>query len=242
MSYQIPTSSYITSSPTAGGDMTKVLGTFSAVSTGLNLLKSIVPVDIYEKTFAAVFKNGFNLKCWGASWNPDKARNVLEAELPRLINVAQNVIIGDSSKFISGVNNWLVSFYATRAPERDWLQTTAKDCTKDGLRILVGGLDASKIDVKEAFNIRAAELGYKLVGTTSITKTFPPNKAGAHKLTQKIEQYRLVKVASTATSTTVKQSLVGDPVNTGDAPKAAPKSSNLLLTVALGWAVTKLFK
>lgn len=57
----------------AMGDPLAIAGTAMAV------LKKIIPL---EKTFGAVFANGFDLSCWGASYSEQKAKVDIEKDIP----------------------------------------------------------------------------------------------------------------------------------------------------------------
>lgn len=57
----------------AMGDPLAIAGTAMAV------LKKIIPL---EKTFGAVFANGFDLSCWGASYSEQKAKEDIQKDIP----------------------------------------------------------------------------------------------------------------------------------------------------------------
>lgn len=60
----------------AMGDPLAIAGTAMAV------LKKIIPL---EKTFGAVFANGFDLSCWGSSYSEQKAKEHLQKDLPFIV-------------------------------------------------------------------------------------------------------------------------------------------------------------
>lgn len=107
MSYSLPTTTYspttsafsglLSDAKTAGtsalsnisvggvkvGNLATDLATGNFVGAGLNVLKAIIPM---EKTFGAVFANGFDLSCWGASYSEQKAKIDIQADLPYMVN------------------------------------------------------------------------------------------------------------------------------------------------------------
>lgn len=166
-------------------------GGFGQVTGVLSLVTSIIPKEIFEKTFGALFANGFNFKCWGASWNPDRAEKTLVEEIPILLERATAVLRVPFTQYEKAVNDFMVFFYSVRAPERHWLSDNAKDCTKDGLRVLIGGLDNVKIKIKAAFEEHARLNGNAVNLTTTVRKTYPPFSNGNHSLVQDVEQYKL---------------------------------------------------
>ena len=165
------------------------------ISTALSVVTSIIPAEIYDKTFGALFANGFNFKCWGASWNPDKAKKTVELELPLIKQRAAQVLQVPWSQFEKAINDFWVFFYSVRSTQRDWLATTAKDCTKDGLQILIGSIDAIKGPIKASFDQHVKANGHQLTRVANVTKKYPAEKhTGRHALTQAVEQYKFTFV------------------------------------------------
>ncbi|MEN2415530.1 hypothetical protein [Flavobacterium mesophilum] len=52
------------------------------VGAAIGVLKNVLPI---EKTFGAVFANGFDLSCWGASYSEQKAKVHVEADMPFIL-------------------------------------------------------------------------------------------------------------------------------------------------------------
>lgn len=64
------------------GGLATDLATGNFFGAGLTVLKEIFPI---EKTFGAVFANGFDLSCWGASYSEQKAKLDIEQDLPFMV-------------------------------------------------------------------------------------------------------------------------------------------------------------
>ncbi len=172
------------------------------ISTALSVVTSIIPKEIYDKTFGALFANGFNFKCWGATWNPDKAQRRFEEWSPKILQRAQQVINSPIQLFTKAVNDYWVWFYSIEAPGRDWLATSAKHCTKDGLGLLMGSLDGLRRTIAPEFTNTAKAHGYLLKSATSTKKTYGPDSAGRHRLTINVEQFRIEKDPNAQTNIT----------------------------------------
>lgn len=186
------------SSRTSGGS--GALSTVSTVLTAVNpvvgtatgLLTNLVPKDLFDKTFGAVFANGFNFKCWGATWNPTKAEKVFNEEAAAIKAKLETVLRTPIDRLESEINAFWVWFYGVRSTERDWLATSAKDCTKDGLKILIGSLDGLAAQGKSIISQSLEGAGHKIQSTTAIKKTYPPEShTGRHALTMDVPQYRV---------------------------------------------------
>lgn len=65
------------------GSMATNLASGNFVGAGLEVLKAIIPM---EKTFGAVFANGFDLSCWGASYSEQKAKLDIEQDIPFMVS------------------------------------------------------------------------------------------------------------------------------------------------------------
>lgn len=88
-----PTGTTFNLSPTAsplsiqGVSTTGIMSSITGLITGnplaaIGLITSLVPI---EKTFGAVFANGFDLSCWGASYSEQKAKVFIEKRVPELV-------------------------------------------------------------------------------------------------------------------------------------------------------------
>lgn len=177
-------------------------GAAAAFTFGISLILTLIPAEAYEKTVARLFKNGLNFKCWGSSWAPSKAKAVLETEIPVIKNEAQKVLKAPLDQFENAVNDFMIFFYAIHSTDRDWLKTSAKDCTREGLEILIGALDLAKTQMTTAFTEYAKKMGGNLQRNGTVKKVYPPEESGRHSLTQDVEQYRFTPPKQTIVPTT----------------------------------------
>ena len=192
---QLPSSSsYFTASGSRSGS-SGILNTVASVvpfgTTATSLLSSLVPKDLFDKTFGAVFANGFNFKCWGASWNPTRAEQAFNEEAVRIQTKLDALLRTNIGQLESAINDFWVWFYGVRSTERDWLNTSAKDCTKDGLKILIGSLDGMAAQIKGIIQQSLEGAGHKIQSTTAIKRTYPPEDTGRHALTMDVPQYKV---------------------------------------------------
>ena len=88
-----------------------VVLTATAAMTAGKALMSIMPKDFLGKTFGAVFANGFDLSCWGASYNETKAQEYIQKDLPFLLNdyskLSQNPTTATYNKFLNGMHGYI---------------------------------------------------------------------------------------------------------------------------------------
>jgi hypothetical protein len=132
-------------------------------------LNTLIGAETINKTVGQVFENGFNLKCWGSTWTPTRAKDQLPQDLATLSSWAQDVLSTPFSQYESAVNTFFTRFYEFKKNERNWLQTTAKDCTKDGLKIYIAGLDKFKGEIIVAFKSHASSNGHALTALSSVS-------------------------------------------------------------------------
>ena len=191
---QLPPSSGIFKTSTAAktGLFNKVAGAVPVAGQAASLISSIIPKKIYNKTFGAVFANGFNFKCWGATWNPKKAETEFNKDAQIVKARLQQVLTTPLSGIERAINDFWIWFYGIRSTQRNWLNTSAKDCTRDGLKILIGSHDGlaaqTELTIEQALTGAGHEIGDK--GT--VRKTYPPEShTGRHALTYNVPQYRV---------------------------------------------------
>ncbi|MFC4219030.1 hypothetical protein [Flagellimonas marina] len=189
---QLPrTSGYFNATSTTVG---KAAGAVPVVGQALSLITSIVPKDIYNKTFGALFANGFKFKCWGASRNPAMAEKMLAERVPEMKNRAQQILLGSIENFERAVNDYMVYAHGVDIKGRWWLeQGGARDCTRDGLKVSVGGFNRVISEVIEAFKQHARTLGHDLqqIGTRTHTYAADP-KIDQPVVNYQIPNFRLV--------------------------------------------------
>ena len=78
------------------------------------------------------------------------------------------------------VNDFWVFFYGFKPQERHWLETSAKDCTKDGLKLLISLLTDLRDQIRTAFEMHAEENGYEITQVAPKYVNFPPWSNGDH--------------------------------------------------------------
>lgn len=164
------------------------LAPFALAATGII---SLIPGEFFNRTLGQIFE-GFD--CVGSSWTPKKGKAALLADTELIKNKAAELFqITDIRELPIKLNEFLEYFYSIRSTERDWLNTSAKDCTKRGIKVMIMGLDALKAEILGSAINATAQEGHRLEKTTPKTVKYPPEQhTDRHALTQSVEQYRLV--------------------------------------------------
>jgi hypothetical protein len=159
----------------------------------LGTISSIIPQETWDKTLGAIFSNGFNLKCWGSSWNPTKGEKVFLVESEKIKQKLNLVLLANNAaEFQTQLNSFWKYFYGIRSTERNWLKTSAKDCTKDGLSVLIGALDGLAAQIRNTISENSKAKGLNASISTPLTVTYPPEpETGRHSLTYKVPQYKV---------------------------------------------------
>jgi hypothetical protein len=199
---QLPSStSYFSGSRSSRSSGSGALSTISTVATAINpvvgtatgLLSSIIPKDLFDKTFGAVFANGFNFKCWGATWNPTRAEKDFTADSQVILERAKQTISTPINQLQDAINNFWVYFYGVSIKERDWIGNGAKDCTLDGLKIYVGSHDGLAIQIRNLFRNSLEAAGHKIEQTTAIKHLYPAVPSRDQRaVTWEVPQYRVI--------------------------------------------------
>tara|TARA_R110002074_G_scaffold86875_7_gene191855 strand:- start:22450 stop:24387 length:1938 start_codon:yes stop_codon:yes gene_type:complete len=177
------------SSVIQGGGMAAAPYTF-----GISALVALIPARWMEKTLGQFFKGGF--KCIGSTWTEAKARQVAEIEAEdlkaQLLTVIESLPTGTIQEIENNINAFMKYFYSIRSTERDWLNTSAKDCTRDGLLLLIKTMDAGKQEVISLLKNAITKSGHSLVEKERVTVQYPPEAhTGRHALTQQVEQFEI---------------------------------------------------
>ncbi len=213
---QLPARSrnFTRSNTNSGGVLQKVGSTVPLASTATSLISAIVPKDLFDKTFGAVFANGFNFKCWGAKWNPKRAEvefqkdaDLVKQRLPQVLNSAP-------SQLEKAINDFWIWFYGLKSTQRNWLNTSAKDCTKDGLKILIGAHDGLAAQSKLTIEQWLTGAGHKISNAQPHRKTYPPESTGRHAWTFDVPQYKVMVNTNTGSSNFSGNSTVNRSVGT----------------------------
>lgn len=139
--------------------MAAAMGDPMAMAQGaIQLLTKIIPI---EKTFGAVFANGFDLSCWGASYSEQKAKEHILLDLP---------FMKDWSGIYSETTNANLDRFQiiTESYLQDAIsgqQRKYASCTRKGHALRQKGVEQLRKDLYEEFTSE----GYQLV--PSIKKT-----------------------------------------------------------------------
>lgn len=191
---QLPSSSsYFTTSGSRSGSglLDTAASSIPFGSTAKSLISAIVPKDLFDKTFGAIFANGFNLKCWGATWNPKRAETEFVKDAEKVKARLQQVLSTPVSGIERAINEFWVWFYGLRSTQRDWLNTSARDCTRDGLEILIGSHDGLAAQTKNTIGQVLTSAGHQITSSGTLRKTYPPEDTGRHALTYDVPQYKV---------------------------------------------------
>lgn len=116
-----------------GKPLTEIVGSVKAGVTGVvtgdtgAILKSITSFINIDKTFGAVFANGFNLSCWGSSHTPAETKGWAEKDIPSVYaqTLGNGVTETNLYNFIDAMN-WLYT------QSRDW-GAKMRDCSQKAL-------------------------------------------------------------------------------------------------------------
>ncbi|WNM19271.1 hypothetical protein [Flavobacterium capsici] len=98
-----------------GTTATAVTGVFSGDTQSIKtLVSSIIPTNFLNSTFGAVFANGFDLSCWGASLTPQKAKVNIEKQYVPTFNYWLNRIqtATNTNDLQAAVNQFIRDAYA----------------------------------------------------------------------------------------------------------------------------------
>ncbi|WP_291866643.1 hypothetical protein [Maribacter sp.] len=173
----------------------KSIGIAAAPYTyGITAVLALVPSAWYEKVLGQWFSGGF--KCIGSSWTEKRAKQTVAIEAEYLKSEAASVFYkmetGTIAEIETAINAWMEFFYSVRSTERHWLSSSAKDCTKKGLFLLVKSLDESKKEIVSHFKQGIARYGHLLANSGTKTVKYPPEKhTGRHSLSKEVEQFKI---------------------------------------------------
>jgi hypothetical protein len=134
----------------------------------IGLVTSLIPV---EKTFGAVFANGFNLSCWGSTAPPSVTKAWGEKDFPLVLNgtLAKGITLENLNTYLDAMN-----FLETRA--RDWAGKM-KSCSRDGLNNYADAAKTAKEGMIEGVRTALAQQNIQMIATTPVNKnTYPPFK------------------------------------------------------------------
>ncbi|MFD0862501.1 transglutaminase-like domain-containing protein [Sungkyunkwania multivorans] len=169
-------------------------GDILGIVPGLDILGNVLDLGFADNTLGAVLANGFNFSCWGASWNPESAKASAKWAIGEMQKDLNTFINSRPQQLIRAFNDFLVEkAYKIHSAQRHWLMTTAKDCTKDGLTILVETENKAIQAFTQAVRNRLQSQGYAMRIATPTRKFYPDPWEKGHDLTMDVEQYSITR-------------------------------------------------
>lgn len=177
--------------PPVTGKSPKGTGGLGTIGLVGSLAQNFLAPETINKTIGQVISNGFDFKCWGSTWTPKKAENALADIMAGISADAQVAMQGGMSGFEERVNLFFEKYYERRIHERHWLATTAKDCTRKGLELLIAGMDAHKDNMIQAFKSFAEQNGRELISKGKVAKQIWAGSRRNAYHTVQIEQFEL---------------------------------------------------
>lgn len=118
----------------------------------IGLITSLIPM---EKTFGAVFANGFDLSCWGASYSEQKAKAFLEKRTPEIIQesgVQNGLNTNTFDRFLNLID--VEIFWAKNGQQSKYAK-----CTQKGYALQEKGFQTLLINTIDSIQ----QNGYKLI-------------------------------------------------------------------------------
>lgn len=118
----------------------------------IGLITSLIPI---EKTFGAVFANGFDLSCWGASYSEQKAKTDIEKDVPFMaqwsgLDRAANTETYD--RFMNITEAYLMD-------AKNGQQSKFAACTRKGHALRQKTIEELRSNTEKSF----ADNGYRLI-------------------------------------------------------------------------------
>ena len=95
------------------------------IAAGLSVLKAIIPL---ENTFGAVFANGFDLSCWGASYSEQEAKPQIEKDMPFMVSWSGITTTTNTANY----NRFMLITEAYLKDARNGQQSKYASCTRKG--------------------------------------------------------------------------------------------------------------
>lgn len=133
------------------GGIVKSLATGNYIGAGLEVLKAIIPI---EKTFGAVFANGFDISCWNSAYSEQKAKVDLEKDLPYIVSwsgVYTNPTTESLDRFM-----FLTEIYIDHA--KDGQAKKYAKCTRKGSAMRENGVLELRKNILEEFTSQGFQL------------------------------------------------------------------------------------
>lgn len=133
------------------GGIATSLATGNFVGAGLEVLKAIIPI---EKTFGAVFANGFDLSCWGASYSEQKAKEDILLDIPFMVEwsgIYQSATSQNLDKFMMFTEGYLMD-------SKNGQQSKYAKCTRKGHALRQNAVEQLRKDTFEQFTSQGFQL------------------------------------------------------------------------------------
>jgi hypothetical protein len=145
-----------------GAVMSAIAGDPSAlIGSALTILKKIIPI---EKTFGAVFANGFDLSCWGASYSEQKAKEHVLLDMPFIVEwsgIYQSATTANLDKFQLFTESYLLD-------AKNGQQSKYAKCTRKGHALR----EKAIVELRKNIYLEFTSQGFQLVPNGRKTGTF----------------------------------------------------------------------
>ncbi len=123
-------------------------GTVIAVS------KIALKTDFFKKTFGAIFANGFDVSCWGSSYNPSKAKQDVTLDIPFILQHSGL----DKAVNESNFNKFMNFAYGYKSDAQNGQNSRFAKCTRKGHAVREQAIDSLIQEV-----MTTVKFGFKLV-------------------------------------------------------------------------------
>lgn len=187
------------------------------VGAGFSILNSVIPID---KTFGAVFANGFDLSCWGASYSESKAKEDIKIDLPLIIQMTSLTNLSNVS-----LDNFLkLAALYIKASKRSSEKSNFSKCTRKGYAMKYKAMEVFVANTIESIRANGFILTSRGVITATATMKGMARMASNQVLTETVT-YEGFTVSQNIPQT-VEQSPTKE---TNTTPVPVKKQSSLLL-------------
>ncbi len=212
-----------------GAVMSAITGDPLAIAgLALTVLKKIIPI---EKTFGAVFANGFDLSCWGASYSEQKAKVDIIKDMPFMIDysgIYNSPVTANLDKFQLATEAYLLD--AINGQRSKYAK-----CTQKGHRLREQAIRELRKNTYEEFTSQGFILtpGGKKTEAFSIKGGLPGYAAG--------RDFNYPSVSYDSLTVLTPKQAQQEQSNTGQNPEQGNKSSSAPLLLGAGLLALKLF-
>jgi hypothetical protein len=215
---------------TAGSIMGAATGNPIAIAgLVINVLKKIIPI---EKTFGAVFANGFDLSCWGSSYSEQKAKEDILIWIPFLRDW--------SGIYTSPTTANLDRFqFATQSMINDAIngqQSKYAKCSRKGWALVQKAVEELKKNTYEEFRTQGFQLT-SLGSRTGANWTFKlPNRSDNYYWANSKVLFESLQVTNPVAQTQ-QQPNSQTTIDANGNPVTAVKSGSSITPIAIGGAL-----